>query len=114
VFAAAYRPEDPPSPVTEPQALAPGDLGRLLAQAGVGDWLALGDGACRYREVLERLGIALAPEGSPLHLLRGEAICALGEAQEHAGDPRAVLPDYRRRPDAELALHGAAEAGRGA
>jgi tRNA threonylcarbamoyladenosine biosynthesis protein TsaB len=114
VFAAAYRREDPATPVTEPQAIAPTTLAELIAEAGEGDWLAVGDGARRYREVFERLGIAHAPEDSPLHLLRGEAICALGATQAHAGDPRTVLPDYRRRPDAELALQGAAETGRGA
>lgn len=61
----------------------------------------------RYRELLSGAGLEVAGEGSPLHRVCGEAICVLGGgAGAHSGTG-AVLPDYVRRPDAELALEGA-------
>jgi len=66
----------------------------------------VGDGAVRYRETLERLGVLVPDARSPLHLIQAPAICLLGERAPE-GDPR-VVPDYRRRPDAEVALEGAA------
>ncbi|HEY3959168.1 MAG TPA: tRNA (adenosine(37)-N6)-threonylcarbamoyltransferase complex dimerization subunit type 1 TsaB [Solirubrobacteraceae bacterium] len=87
-----------------PRALPPEEVGNLLASAGA-PWLAVGDGAVRYREQLERAG-AMAPEdGSPLHLVSAEAICELGvRATATNAQIEAILPDYRRRPDAEIAL----------
>ena len=41
-----------------------------------------------------------------LHRIQASAICALGAGVADYGAP--VLPDYRRRPDAEIALEGAA------
>jgi hypothetical protein len=43
---------------------------------------------------------------SPLHRIDGAAICALALAATPA-EPQAILPDYLRRPDAEIALQGA-------
>jgi tRNA threonylcarbamoyladenosine biosynthesis protein TsaB len=103
VFAAFFRDSDIPS--SEPRASAPGDVSSLVD----GRALAIGDGAVRYREALEQQGIEVAPDDSPLHLVRASAICELGSHQD-AGPLDAVLPDYRRRPDAELALQGKAGA----
>jgi tRNA threonylcarbamoyladenosine biosynthesis protein TsaB len=93
-----------------PHALAPDGMGetieRVAADASLQRWTAVGDGAVRYRETLERLGVLVPDASSQLHLIRGPAICLLGE-RARAGDPR-VVPDYRRRPDAEVALEGAA------
>jgi tRNA threonylcarbamoyladenosine biosynthesis protein TsaB len=66
---------------------------------------AVGDGAVRYRSVLEAAGASVAPDAAPEHLIRGSAVCALGAAAK-PGDRHAVAPDYVRRPDAELALEG--------
>jgi tRNA threonylcarbamoyladenosine biosynthesis protein TsaB len=106
VFAAPY---DGGVELIEPQAMAPSDVGELLGQAevrtGRGDWLAVGDGALRYREQIEGQGVLVPGDHSPLHRIQGGAICRLGEHAALSGAQ--VVPDYRRRPDAEVALEGA-------
>jgi tRNA threonylcarbamoyladenosine biosynthesis protein TsaB len=90
-----------------PRALAPEAFGEFLAQVGGGrDWLAVGDGAVRFRVPLEAVGVAVAAEDSALHLLDAGVLCELALEQPR-GAPEAVLPDYRRRPDAEIALENA-------
>jgi len=66
-------------------------------------WLAVGDGAVRFREELEAGAIRTAADSSPLHLVSAGAICELGIGAM-AVAVQEILPDYRRRPDAELAL----------
>jgi tRNA threonylcarbamoyladenosine biosynthesis protein TsaB len=110
VFAAAYAVADPTGELTEvmsARTLPPADLGGVLAQA-VGPHRAIGDGAVRYRDHLEIAGVVVPPDGSPLHRVSGRAICELGVRTATAARPDALLPDYLRRPDAELALEGAA------
>lgn len=87
-----------------PRALAPEDVGDLLPHRD--PWLAIGDGAVRYRSHLEALKIELPPDTSSLHRLSGATVCELALHVEPSG-PAAVLPDYLRRPDAEIALQGA-------
>jgi tRNA threonylcarbamoyladenosine biosynthesis protein TsaB len=112
VFAAAYEcgPAGVPRRLTAPVALASERVAELVAGArepAGGSWLLIGDGAVRYRELLGGAGLEVAAEGSPLHRVSGEAICVLGgSAGTHSGTGGA-LPDYVRRPDAELALEGA-------
>jgi tRNA threonylcarbamoyladenosine biosynthesis protein TsaB len=94
-----------------PQAL-PGVLARAqqLARPGASwSWLAVGDGALRYREQIESAGIFVPDDRSPLQLVNGAWICELGAL----GTPSRlhdIGPDYRRRPDAELALVAARRA----
>ena len=97
------------------RALAPGLLGEALSGLGpvAGPWTAIGDGALRYRGDIEAARVLVPEDSSPLHLLRARAICELALAGEPAGDYAAVLPDYRRLPDAELALASAPSAGVG-
>lgn len=111
VFLAAY--DAAGEELMNPRPLAPGLLGETLAELGgaVRSWTAVGDGAVRYREAFEVAGVAVPADSDPIHLLRGGAICELAAAQVAAAEPGSVLPDYRRRPDAELAL--AAAKGRG-
>jgi tRNA threonylcarbamoyladenosine biosynthesis protein TsaB len=105
VFAATYAAGEELEP---PRALAPKDLAGVLAGAD-SRWLAVGDGALRYREHLESVGATVPAEDSPLHRVSGKAICELGAcAKIAAGRGDAILPDYLRRPDAEIALEGAA------
>ncbi|HEY4452164.1 MAG TPA: tRNA (adenosine(37)-N6)-threonylcarbamoyltransferase complex dimerization subunit type 1 TsaB [Solirubrobacteraceae bacterium] len=115
VFAAAYARTTGPAPreLSAPCALAPGRLADLFARvSGDGErWLALGDGAVRYRGDVEAAGVAAPGDGSGLHRVSAAAVCALGLAAP--ADASALLPDYRRRPDAELALERAG-AGRAA
>jgi tRNA threonylcarbamoyladenosine biosynthesis protein TsaB len=108
VFAAAYGADA--QELLAPRPVAPESLGELPAQVAAlagcaaGGWPAVGDGAVRYRPVLEAAGIVPAPQGSPLHRVSARAICELGAAMPLPSSPAEVLPDYRRRPDAELAL----------
>jgi hypothetical protein len=94
--------------------VAPEDLGSVVAQAeqhggehGEG-WLAIGDGAIRFRGHLELAGVEVPPDFSSLHLVDAQAICDLGERAPAAASYEEIVPDYRRRPDAEIALEGVA------
>jgi tRNA threonylcarbamoyladenosine biosynthesis protein TsaB len=94
-----------------PAPLPPHELADVLARveearAARLHWLAVGDGALRYREQLELAGIPTPPASSPLHLVSAAAVCELG-AREAVVSLHSMLPDYRRRPDAELALASA-------
>jgi tRNA threonylcarbamoyladenosine biosynthesis protein TsaB len=113
IFAAAYASEGEELAGARP--LAPGETTSLLREASLGTGaagpLAIGDGALRYRTELEGAGIEVAPEGSPLHLLRAAAVCALAVEAGAPESYREVLPEYLRRPDAELALEGAPAGG---
>ena len=89
VFAAVYEADG--SERLAPAAYAPADLAAHLS--GV---LAVGDGAVLYRDVL---GADVPGDGDPRHRVTGEALCRLGAEGEPEGRD-AVLPDYRRLPDA--------------
>ena len=77
-----------------PAVAAPGEL-RL--EPGT---TCVGDGAVRYREVLEALGATIPPRESELHLPRARFHAEL--AREFV-DPETVEPLYLRLPDAEQA-----------
>ncbi len=112
VFAAAYppvgdqRPERTSQELVFERPLAPGELESVLARieerggAPGQRWLAVGDGALRFRAELQSAGVSVAAENSPLHLISGEAICELGARAQAAGAYEQILPDYRRTPDA--------------
>ena len=102
VFAAPFA--APEGPQLEPPAvLAPA----LVAELAPGPVPAVGDGAVRYRTELEAAGLEVPPDEAPEHLLRASAVCELGLAAEPAADYQLVVPDYLRRPDAELTLRAA-------
>jgi len=113
-FAAAYGASDGGSLVElcSPGALAPEDLASVVTQAErlAGEqpapWLAVGDGAIRFRAHLELAGVAVPDDASALHLLSGQAICDLGACAPAVASYEEIVPDYRRRPDAEIALEG--------
>lgn len=86
--------------LTAPAAVAPDDLGSLAA-AGQARWLAVGDGAVKFRAQLESAGVSVEPDDSALHLVGAEALCALSIDAIAAGLDQ-LVPDYVRRPDAEL------------
>jgi tRNA threonylcarbamoyladenosine biosynthesis protein TsaB len=60
----------------------------------------VGDGAVRYREVLEALGADVPPRESELHVPRARFHAGLAH---DFGDPESVEPLYLRLPDAEQA-----------
>jgi tRNA threonylcarbamoyladenosine biosynthesis protein TsaB len=105
VFAALYAGG---REVAAPSALPREQLGSLPVGSaeGVG-WLAVGDGAVRFREYVEALGVVVADDSSPLHRVDAGVLCELA-LEAPAGAPEAVLPDYRRLPDAEIALEKSA------
>ncbi len=106
VFIAAY---DDGQELIAPRAVSPDGVAELLESAAIDtqaeQWLALGDGAILYREAFERAGMHVAEDRCEHHRIQAYAICELGEQAPESAE--AVLPDYRRRPDAEIALEGA-------
>jgi tRNA threonylcarbamoyladenosine biosynthesis protein TsaB len=106
IFIAAY---DGGQELIAPQAVSPDGMAELLKSAAIDTqterWLALGDGAIAYREAFERAGMHVGEDRCEHHRIQAHAICELGEQASADGEP--VLPDYCRRPDAEIALEGA-------
>lgn len=102
VFAAPFA--TPEGPQLEPPTVLAPALAAELAPRPVP---AVGDGAVRYRAELEAAGLEVPPDEAPEHLLRASAVCELGLAAEPAPDYQLVVPDYLRRPDAELTLRAA-------
>lgn len=120
VFVAAFAPDGELGlrELTSPVAVAPGLVGEVLSRAekalggGQRHWLAVGDGAIRYRPQIESAALEIVDAGSPLHRVSAAAICSLA-SEAAAGGYGEIVPDYRRRPDAELALQSAAAKGSG-
>jgi tRNA threonylcarbamoyladenosine biosynthesis protein TsaB len=64
--------------------------------------LAVGDGALKFRGLLERAGATVPDDGSPLHRVSAVYHCRLAlDAQPTTTG--VIEPDYLRQPDAELA-----------
>ena len=76
----------------EPVVLAPGDL---AVEPGTP---CVGDGAVRYRTVLEQAGAVVPDRDSELHLPHARFHAALAR---DFGEPDAIEPLYLRIPDAE-------------
>ncbi len=96
-FAALHRGAEALWP---PFVAEPGTLAERIRAASVTP-RAVGDGAVRFRDVLEAAGARVAPDDSPLHVIRALHVCRLG-ASAPAAAPAAVLPDYLRLPDARV------------
>jgi tRNA threonylcarbamoyladenosine biosynthesis protein TsaB len=113
LFLAAYRAGDhdaAPQVLRPPEPIAPEDVTGVLDElasaeehAGPGTWWALGDGAPPLRRALNTAGAHVPADASPLHEVSARALCELA-AQVPAQELESVVPDYRRRPDAELAI----------
>ena len=80
-----------------PMAVAPERLA-ALADPGHAPWLAVGDGAVRFRDRLESAAEVPA-DASPLHGASALAVCRLAR-EAHPVDRDALLPEYVRLPDA--------------
>jgi tRNA threonylcarbamoyladenosine biosynthesis protein TsaB len=99
VFAAIYRHH---RTTMEPGVFAPGELAERVAarrEWGRSPMLGVGDGAVRFRAELERAGVAVPSDGSRAHRVSALMVCRLGRGREPV-DRDALLPDYRREPDA--------------
>lgn len=95
LFAALYERD---GAAWEPFVATPEDLAARVREGG-GTPLAAGDGALRFRELLEESGARVAPGASPLHLVRALHVCRL--AADVPDTPlEAVVPHYLRAPDA--------------
>jgi tRNA threonylcarbamoyladenosine biosynthesis protein TsaB len=113
VFAAAWRRGDlsgdlaglSESALIAPAAFAPEALAERLRPLAT-DWLALGEGAVEFRQVLERSGAFVPPDGSVLHMVTAVNHCLIARHLDPA-DPDAVTPHYLRLPDAEIARRAA-------
>jgi tRNA threonylcarbamoyladenosine biosynthesis protein TsaB len=93
-FAAAYHAGER---LVAPVAVAPDDLA-VLADPALAPWLAVGDGAIRFRDRLEPVAEVPA-DPSALHRVSALAVCRLAGAARTV-DRDALLPDYVRAPDA--------------
>lgn len=122
VFVAAYTPDGDSSAaeLLAPRALGPEDLEEFVAgaiargatqgaeAASAPGWLAVGDGAVRFRGHLEGAGVAVAEDGSRFNAVGAGALCDLGARARPVTAYEEVVPHYGRRPDAEIALEGVA------
>lgn len=83
--------------VTRPEKL----LNRVegAKEEGLEPPLAAGDGALRFRDLLEAASIEVAPAESSLHVVRALHVCRLAP-RVAPQEPQAVLPRYIRAPDA--------------
>jgi hypothetical protein len=90
--------------------VSPDRVGELLEGALIDttaeEWIAVGDGALLYRDLFERLGVRVPTDGSECHRIQASAICALAVGSPERGGGQALVPDYLRRPDAEVSLEG--------
>lgn len=87
--------------VLGPVAVAPSAVGALAG----GDWLAVGDGALRFRDDLERAGCVVPEAGSAQHGVSARMVCRLALQAPRGTERDRVVPDYVRKPDAVLARH---------
>jgi tRNA threonylcarbamoyladenosine biosynthesis protein TsaB len=96
--------------VLSPAALTPDGLAGIPAPPGGGAWLAVGDGAVRFRDSLERAGATVLPDIDPAHRITAAAVCRLARAAGPAARDE-VVPMYVRPPDVDVAI--ARRGGRG-
>ena len=94
-FAAAY---EGGRTLLEPAALGPEALAEAVGGLGAGV-RAVGDGALRFRTQLEQAGAAVPADAEAVHRISAGPLCRLG-ATGRPADRDALLPDYRREPDA--------------
>lgn len=93
VFAGGWRDGEQ---VLGPLAIAPSDIAKV---AGEG-WLAVGDGALRFRDDLEAAGCLVPADGSDSHGVSALAVCRLARRAPAGSARDLVVPDYLRKPDA--------------
>ncbi|HEX7299968.1 MAG TPA: tRNA (adenosine(37)-N6)-threonylcarbamoyltransferase complex dimerization subunit type 1 TsaB [Solirubrobacteraceae bacterium] len=93
-FAAGYRAGER---LAGPVAVGPDELA-ALADPGHGSWLAVGDGAVRFRDRLEP-AVDVPADASTLHRASALAVCRLARTAPSV-DRDALLPQYVRAPDA--------------
>jgi len=93
VFAAGWRGGEQ---VLAAVAVAPAAAGSVAG----GGWLAVGDGALRFRHDLQGAGCEVPADRSPQHGVSARMICRLGLEAGRGTRRELVVPDYLRKPDA--------------
>ena len=100
-----------------PRALAPEDLASVVAQAEAagGEQLAPGSrwatGRCASAGIWSWQAWTVPADPRRCICVGAQAICELGARAPAAASYEEIVPDYRRRPDAEIALEGVAAVG---
>lgn len=84
-----------------PRVARPEELPALAARHDGQAWVAVGDGALRFSEELERGGATVPAPDDPAHRIGAAAVCELASRAPDLGRD-AVVPDYLRVPDAEI------------
>jgi tRNA threonylcarbamoyladenosine biosynthesis protein TsaB len=97
LFAALY--EVGGEPIWEPLVTAPEELAKRIAQLPDPP-LAVGSGALRFRDELQKSGAEIPGDSDPSHRVAAREVCEIG-ALGAAPDPERVAPIYLRPPDAE-------------
>jgi len=107
VFAAGWRVgrgERLDEPAIMPRALEPEGAARNLDKHPAA--LVIGNGAVKFRPILERSGASIPEDESRLHEVSALHHCRLALGAP-LGSPELVRPEYLRLPDAEIALRTA-------
>lgn len=110
-FVAAYEPDrnGAPRELAAPRPVKPAQIAAVAAEVeqdlrrDIG-WIAVGDGALCNLQELQARKLAVPPPDSDLHRVSGAAILQIAETIAPAASIEEVMPQYGRRPDAELAL----------
>lgn len=107
VFAGAWRWGEggEARPGEAARVLRPEDLAALAQRLG-SSVVAVGDGALRFRGILERAGAHVPPDESDLHRVSARVHAEIARDLPDR-DPERVRPDYLRLPDAELSRRSA-------
>jgi tRNA threonylcarbamoyladenosine biosynthesis protein TsaB len=103
-FVAGWSTDSSPlsaAPALAPSVLSPEQLARVAAGAGTRT-IAVGDGALKFRDLLQSAGVEVPAEDSPLQIVCAREHCRIAMLEQPAVDGR-VEPQYLRVPDAELA-----------
>jgi tRNA threonylcarbamoyladenosine biosynthesis protein TsaB len=82
-----------------PAALSPEALAAAAARLPSRP-LAVGDGAVRFRDLLEAIGADIPPDDAAVHRVTARAHCRLATGMP-VGGPDQILPEYLRLPDAQ-------------
>ena len=85
-----------------PRVLSPEALGEVAGERAGRGVIAVGDGAVKFRELLERAGAHVPADGAAVHRVSAREHCRLAALAQPPADGR-IEPQYLRLPDAEVA-----------